>query len=112
VFIDRNLSNDLVTSLSELRPDFGERSLAIYPNPVSGQATLVYEIPSAGRVDVSVWNLSGQRVSNLFSGRQGPGRHEVRWDVRGGKGSRMPSGQYIVTVDVEGRRMQRRFLVQ
>ena len=112
VFIDRNLSNDLVTSLADLRPDYGNRSLTVYPNPVSGVATLVYEIPVSGQVDVSVWNLSGQRVAGLFSGRQNRGRHEVKWDVRGATGSRMPPGQYVVSVDVAGRRMQRRFIVQ
>jgi hypothetical protein len=112
VFIDRNLSNDLVTSLGDLRPDFSERSLIVYPNPVSGQATLVYETPVAGQVDVSVWNLSGQRMADLFSGRLNKGRHELKWDVTGGSGRRMPAGQYLVTVDVAGRRMQRRFIVQ
>ena len=81
-------------------------------SPVSGQATLVYETPVAGQVDVSVWNLSGQRMADLFSGRLNKGRHELKWDVTGGSGRRMPAGQYLVTVDVAGRRMQRRFIVQ
>ena len=52
-----------VTGIDEIE----QSSLTIYPNPVSGQATLTYSIPSSNEVSITILNLLGQQVKTLMS---------------------------------------------
>jgi glycosidase len=111
VYTNRQVDNPLITSINELRPDYSDQSLIIYPNPVQQQASLTYEIPVSGTVEVSVWNLQGQRMGTLFRGMKAKGRHTLVWNTQQLNPGRMPSGQYLVLVDVEGRRMKKLFMI-
>jgi len=64
-----------------------------YPNPFNISTTITYDVLSAGRVTVAIYNLLGQRVGILFDGFQGQGRHSMIWDASG-----MSSGVYIAQI--------------
>ncbi len=111
VYTNRQVDNPLITSINELRPDYSDQSLIVYPNPVQQQASLTYEIPVSGTVEISVWNLQGQRMGTLFRGMKAKGRHTLLWNTQQLNPGRMPAGQYLVLVDVEGRRMKKLIMV-
>ncbi len=54
-----------------------------YPNPFSAQTRIRYKIQQESTVELQVFNLLGQKVATVFSGRQAAGLHTVRWDARG-----------------------------
>src|SRR5690606_38705902 len=64
---------------------------AAFPNPVVGEATLRYDVPSSGVVRVSVYDLLGREVAVLADGAHGAGRHTATLDARA-----LPSGTYVV----------------
>jgi hypothetical protein len=71
---------------------------APYPNPVTSQAFIPYTIPR-GRdgvdVELSVYNVLGQRVRRDRHENRRPGRHVFRWSVGSGRGQRLASGIYF-----------------
>ncbi len=61
-----------------------------YPNPFNPITTINYELPITNYVDLSIYNLLGQKVVTLVSGRKAAGTYNVEWDA-----SAFPSGIYI-----------------
>lgn len=60
------------------RIDADEFSSIVFPNPLKEHATIQYELKSAGRVNVSLFNLAGEKLASLVNGPQSQGRHQVR----------------------------------
>jgi hypothetical protein len=61
------------------------------PHPANGPTTLRYEIPRATNVELSIFNLLGQRVRTLVDDRVQPGRWTAPLDASG-----LASGTYVV----------------
>ncbi|NNE42596.1 MAG: T9SS type A sorting domain-containing protein [Gemmatimonadetes bacterium] len=77
------------------------------PNPVRDLTQLRYFLPRAGRVDVSIHDVSGRKVRALYSGHQSAGSRAVWWDRRNDGGRAVGSGVYWVRLETEdGRRSQ------
>lgn len=75
-----------------------------YPNPFNSTMTIPFTIPtSGGPVEVNVYNLLGQRVTTLLSGRLPPGLNEARWSPQNAG-----SGTYIVVMQSGEQRIARR----
>ena len=52
-----------------------------YPNPFDGEVVIPFALARAGAVELSLYDLLGQRVAVLDEGWHPEGRHEVRWDL-------------------------------
>ncbi|MGH7491191.1 MAG: YCF48-related protein [bacterium] len=61
-----------------------------YPNPFNPKTTIRYVLPSRERIEVSLFNIFGQKVKVLFFGMQDPGMHSLVLD-----GSELSSGIYF-----------------
>lgn len=75
---------------------------APYPNPFNAETVLVYSLPEAQSVDLSVYNLLGQRVRQLVQGVRAAGRHAVNWDGRDARGQTLTSGTYFIVLVAAG----------
>jgi hypothetical protein len=84
---------------------------ANHPNPFPSQTALSFEVPSAGRVVLSVFDLTGREVARLVDRDLPAGRFDASWDGRDGQGRNAPAGIYLlrlVTVDgVKSRKLTR-----
>jgi cellulose 1,4-beta-cellobiosidase len=60
-----------------------------YPNPFNASTEIVFEIETATQLDLSVFNLLGERVKTLTSGYYHPGRYRATFDASG-----LPSGVF------------------
>ncbi|HEY0895900.1 MAG TPA: S8 family serine peptidase [Sphingobacteriaceae bacterium] len=54
-----------------------------YPNPVIGSTTIEFNIPSAGPVNLTLYNLLGQKVGNLMNTTLEAGVYRVTPDLTG-----------------------------
>ncbi|MBD3224682.1 MAG: T9SS type A sorting domain-containing protein, partial [Caldithrix sp.] len=77
-----------------------------YPNPFNSQTTIHYALHKTTHVELDIYNVLGQRVASLFSGRQQPGVYDVKWDA-----GNMASGIYIYRLYTERRILSKRMLL-
>ena len=80
------------------------RLVGAIPNPFNPQTIIRFELPSAEKVHLRIFDLSGRRVSELIDGvSKNAGWHETSWDGRDQRGKDLPSGVYLYRVESEGR---------
>ena len=88
-------------------PD-GHLLLSAYPNPFNSQAAIPFVLARPANVDLSVYDVLGQPVRQLFGGRVAAGAHELRWDGRNDAGERVSTGVYTVVLRSRAGRVSRR----
>jgi len=69
-----------------------------YPNPFNPVTTIEYQLPQISQVDLSIYNLLGQKVATLVSEKQPSGSYEVEWDASG-----YSSGVYLYRLRTDGK---------
>lgn len=80
-----------------------------YPNPFNARTTISFNLDSRRQVELTVYNIIGQKIVTLQDGSMAPGEHRVVWDGKDGAGHEVASGVYyyrLVTGDkAETKRM-------
>ncbi len=69
---------------------------ANYPNPFNPQTRLPFYLPSSRNVNISVFNVMGQKVRTLVSGFYPAGGYETVWDGRNQNGRDVTGGVYFI----------------
>ncbi|MCK4257191.1 T9SS type A sorting domain-containing protein, partial [candidate division WOR-3 bacterium] len=97
------------TSIDEA-PEVRKRlsKVNIYPNPSMGNIRIDYVLDKVSEVDVEIYNVIGQKVAHLISGKKQEGRHTVIWNGRDGKGRRCSPGIYFCRIDASGESLYNR----
>ncbi len=54
-----------------------------YPNPFNPVTVIRYRLPASSQIDLSIYNLRGQKVATLISKKQPAGSYKVQWDANG-----------------------------
>ncbi len=101
----KNLSvNGAVTgpvSVSELEQTFGQ--VLVTPNPVSENGTITYSLNDSREVEISLFNILGQKVQDIATGVQARGGHSFNFSMpsSGVYFVRIRSGNQTQTLRVE-----------
>jgi hypothetical protein len=64
-----------------------------YPNPFNPVTTISYQLAIKSDVNLSIYNILGQKVATLVSENQQPGEYSIRWDA-----SQLSSGFYFYRI--------------
>lgn len=90
----------------------------IYPNPfmlnrmhTTAQMTLTLALRMGADVAITVYALSGQRVSRIFNRYLPPGEYTVKWDGKDTSGNKVSAGLYFVQVKAKSIIFSRKVLV-
>ncbi len=75
---------------------------AAYPNPFNPTTSIEYQLANASDVNITVYNMLGQEVTNLVAGFQTAGSYTVQWNGLDAVGHSVPSGLYFYTMQTEG----------
>ena len=90
-----NAPDSLLTIVTSLVPPRAYVLYPNYPNPFSTSTTIIADIPVAGPVEVSVFNILGQHVRTLATGTAVPPQLVVRWNGHDDAGYLVASGVYF-----------------
>lgn len=66
-----------------------------YPNPFNPTTTISFSLAERQEIDLSIYNLLGQKIKTLFSGPESAGQHSVKWDATDDSGQKVASGVYF-----------------
>ncbi len=78
-----------------------------YPNPFNAGTVISWQLAVGSPVNLTVYNISGQKVATLLNEIQEAGFHSVRFNVSG-----LPSGVYIYHLDAGQFSQTRRMIYQ
>lgn len=66
-----------------------------YPNPFNPSTQISFYLPESQEVKLSIYNLTGQLIETLSSGKVPAGIQSVTWNGKNSKGIIVPSGIYL-----------------
>ncbi len=76
------------------------------PNPFNPTTVIRFSLDEAAEIDLSVYNMRGERVAVVAQGSYTPGTYNVAFD-----GSRLASGVYFYRLNAGGRILQKKMLL-
>lgn len=76
----------------------------IYPNPSQDIISIEYFLEINGNVDLSISNMQGIIISNVFSGLQEQGKHDIPFST-----TNFSSGTYFINLEVNGNVTSKKF---
>ncbi len=101
-----NEGNAAVVAIATGVPDAGApRRFLLHdaaPNPFNPATTLSFELPSNGRVRLTIHDASGRLVKTLVDEVLTAGTHRVRWNGKDRSGQSVASGVYLYRVESAG----------
>ncbi len=95
---------DGISSIAEERP----KAVKIftlhqnYPNPFNPATQIAFELPEAGDIKLSVYDVSGRKIADLLSGWQAAGLKRVKWNGQNYLGYSVASGIYFYRLNFKG----------
>lgn len=108
IFIDLQSGDVLLPTSNEISSNLplGIRLEQNYPNPFNPSTNIPFTLPQAAHVNLSVYNLLGQKVTTLANELYAAGSHNIKWDA-----SAMSSGVYFYTLEANGMSLTRKLLL-
>ena len=74
-----------------------------YPNPFNPAVVLPLDLATdAARVSLTVYDVLGRRVRQVWQGPLGAGNHRLVWDGRDATGKTVAAGVYLYQVEING----------
>ncbi len=69
-----------------------------YPNPFNPQTIIKYTLPEDCHVELTLYNILGQKVKTLVNQHQSAGYKMIHWNGKDDKGNEIPSGLYFYKI--------------
>jgi methionine-rich copper-binding protein CopC len=114
VYVYNTRSNPGQIAFDEVHPDFPGVSVALsgvagslpteyaldqnYPNPFNPTTEIGLALPVTTEVELSVFNVLGQKVTTLVQGEMTAGYHTITWNGTNSDGSSVASGIYFYRI--------------
>ncbi|MFC1513680.1 T9SS type A sorting domain-containing protein [candidate division KSB1 bacterium] len=73
-----------------------------YPNPFNPTTNIPFSLNKTASVNLSIYNILGQKIKTLINRVYLPGQHIARWDGSNNNGSGVSAGIYLYRIVVDG----------
>jgi hypothetical protein len=93
-------------SVSEL-PNNQPVKLRNYPNPFQNQTTIEYDLSHKGNVDLSLMDINGKQIKQLFAGKQQKGIHSLQLNSLG-----LSPGVYLLDLKLNNSRSYHKIIIE
>ncbi len=74
-----------------------------YPNPFNPETKICFNIPEESSIELSVYNLKGQKVKTLVNEKLNSGTHEILWSGKDNNNTVVASGVYLYRLTANGK---------
>ncbi len=81
-----------------------------YPNPFNPSTNIPYQVITPGEVNLTIYNLQGQRVKSLVSEHRRSGTYRISWDGTDDFQKSVSSGVYVYRLEI-GDKIQSRKMI-
>ncbi len=95
-------SNDLTEIDPEINTEIESEDISspqpiiiTYPNPFNPETTISFNIANQTNVELSIYNIKGQKVKTLINDKLSKGAHKVVWNGKNSSGLKVSSGVYF-----------------
>jgi hypothetical protein len=95
----------------ELSAIINDFNLSNFPNPFNPETTISFSIPQDSKVDLSIFNIKGQKKTTLIQEHLPKGKHEVVWSGRDQHNNQVSSGIYFYKLKVSNQESVKRMLL-
>ncbi|MBW6515511.1 MAG: T9SS type A sorting domain-containing protein [Candidatus Cloacimonetes bacterium] len=82
-----------------------------YPNPFNPSTTISFNLPSASRVNLEIYNVKGQLVKTLLDDNRPAGEHSVVWNGTDNNSRSVGSGVYFYRLTTDNDSEMRKMLL-
>ena len=72
-----------------------------YPNPFQENTYVSYQLANDARINISIFNITGQLVATLIDGEQKSGAYQLQWNGRDAHNNSLANGIYFYRMIVE-----------
>lgn len=93
------IDNGVITSMLDTSNDKTPMDFSLsqnFPNPFNPMTTISYSLPDDSHVKLSIFNVAGQKITELQNDRLKAGTYSVTWNA-----SDSPSGTYIYMISTD-----------
>ncbi|MEO0095960.1 MAG: FlgD immunoglobulin-like domain containing protein, partial [candidate division WOR-3 bacterium] len=73
--------------------------LSLNPNPFRDKVRIHYQLNNKSKVNISIYDTSGNLVKNMHNDFQPAGKYTIFWDGRNQSGKKIPSGVYFIILN-------------
>ncbi len=71
-----------------------------FPNPFNPKTTITFSIPDESKIELSIFNIKGQKIKSLLNDQITAGEHSINWDGKDDAGKKVSSGVYLYKLHV------------
>ncbi len=94
VVVKFDFATDVGTTGDVIQPNSFELKQN-YPNPFNPTTTIAFSLPKRSDVELSIYNMLGQRIRTLVEQSKPAGEHRIIWDGKDKNGGTVASGMYL-----------------
>ena len=82
-----------------------------YPNPFNPTTQIKYDLPEDSYVNITIFDMLGNVVSNLVNQRESAGYKTIRWRATNDQGQSLPAGVYFYMIEAQGFTMVKKMIL-
>ncbi len=92
-------------------PEYSTTLIGNSPNPFNPETKISYSLATPGKVELSIYNILGEKIRTLVNEVQDAGEHNRIWDGRDQNGKPVASGVYLNRLKANDTIQTRRMLL-
>jgi len=82
-----------------------------YPNPFNPTTTINYSLAMPCDVDLTIFNIKGQKVKTLVNAKQNTGHYQAAWDGKNSSNKQVASGVYFYKLTTPEKSLNKKMLL-
>lgn len=82
-----------------------------FPNPFNPETTLFFSLPNEQEIELTIYNLKGQKVRQLVKGQFSSGNNSIVWSGKDDSGKQVSSGVYLYKLESADKIISKKMLL-